>query len=113
MFTYKFVPDDVVSECSECVHELCLVHGLTVREIRASPWLSHSPFLRAIRVCVTASDALCPRGQNSWRTCVAQIPATRPHTRRQSRREPASPIMAVSNRPMILSHSKALASITA
>jgi len=30
MFTYKFVPDDVASECSECVHELCFVPGLTV-----------------------------------------------------------------------------------
>ena len=32
MFTYKFVPDDVASECSECVHELCFVHGLRLYE---------------------------------------------------------------------------------
>ena len=30
MFTYKFVPDDVASEYSQCVHELCFFHGLTV-----------------------------------------------------------------------------------
>jgi hypothetical protein len=32
MFTYKFVPDDVAGECSECVHELCFVHGLRLYE---------------------------------------------------------------------------------
>ena len=34
MLTNKFVPDDVASECSQCVHKLCFVHGLRLYENR-------------------------------------------------------------------------------
>ena len=34
--------------------------------------------MRAIGVCVTASDVPRPRGENSSRNCLAQITATRP-----------------------------------
>src|SRR5437899_2771279 len=68
MLTNKFVPDDVASECSQCIHELCFVHGLRLYENRG---LLIVLFTGNIRLCATTLDVRCQPWESIANLCGA------------------------------------------
>ncbi len=64
MLTHKFVPNDVASECSQCVYQLWFIHDLRNTKNRG---LLIVLFTRTVALRVTASDVLRFIGASSHR----------------------------------------------